>query len=191
MNPEFAVVALWIGFVLSWFVAMVWSSPVTKRLGFGKEAGYRAILILGTVVFAVPAHDYQGALRLWYLPYDAVWPSIALIAIGFAFAWWARIHLGALWSGHVTTKAEHRVIDTGPYAIVRHPIYTGILLAVYATAALKGTTLGLVGAATITLGIWMKARLEEGWLGHELGGDAYDGYRRRVPMLVPFGPKGE
>src|SRR6185503_5263841 len=71
---------------------------------------------------------------------------------------------------------------------VRHPIYTGILLAVYATAALKGTVLGLAGAAVITTGLWMKARLEEGFLREELGPD-YDAYRKRVPMLLPFGPK--
>ncbi|HSM96461.1 MAG TPA: hypothetical protein VLT91_10480 [Rhizomicrobium sp.] len=49
---------------------------------------------------------------------------------------------------------------------------------------------GIVGALIITLGMWMKARLEEGWLRQELGADAYDSYRRRVPMLLPFGPKG-
>jgi protein-S-isoprenylcysteine O-methyltransferase Ste14 len=93
-----------------------------------------------------------------------------------------------LWSGTITKKADHRVIESGPYAIVRHPIYTGILLAVLATALVKGTVLALVGAAVITLGLWMKAKLEEGWLRQELGPDAYDAYRRRVPMLVPFGP---
>jgi len=81
------------------------------------------------------------------------------------------------------------VVDRGPYGIVRHPIYTGILLSVFATAAVKGTVLGLAGAAIITLGIWMKARLEERWLREQLGADAYDSYRRRVPMLLPFGPK--
>jgi protein-S-isoprenylcysteine O-methyltransferase Ste14 len=79
------------------------------------------------------------------------------------------------------------VIDTGPYAIVRHPIYTGILLAVLGTAAAKGTVLGLVGALTITLGVWLKALLEERWLRQELEPEAYDNYRRRVPMLLPFG----
>ena len=93
-----------------------------------------------------------------------------------------------LWSGQVTKKADHRVVDTGPYAIVRHPIYTGILLAVYATAALKGTVLGLAGAAVITIGLWMKARLEEYFLREELGTN-YDAYRKRVPMLLPLEPK--
>jgi len=190
MRPGFAVAALWIGFVLSWGAAAWWSSRASRRLGYRKELGYRLILVLGTAAFAVPAHSPRAGPHLWYLPYPIVWPVVALIAIGFAFAWWARIHLGRLWSGRITAKAGHRVVDSGPYAMVRHPIYTGILLAIYATAALKGTALGLAGAVVITIGLWMKARLEESWLRQELGSDSYDAYRRRVSMLVPFGPKG-
>ena len=189
MSPALAVAALWLGFALSWIAAMPWSSKVEKHVGFSRELAYRAVLIVGGIIGFIPAHGYEGPLRLWYLPWNAVWPTVGLIAVGFAFAWWARIWLGALWSGQVTKKADHRVVDTGPYAIVRHPIYTGILLAVYSTAALKGTVLGLVGAALITLGLWMKARLEENWLRQELGAGDYDAYRRRVSMLLPFGPK--
>lgn len=83
----------------------------------------------------------------------------------------------------------HRTVDTGPYGIVRHPIYTGILIAAFATAAAKGTVMGIAGALVMTLGLWMKARLEEAWLRSELGADAYDAYRQRVPMLLPFGPR--
>jgi protein-S-isoprenylcysteine O-methyltransferase Ste14 len=137
----------------------------------------------------VPAHGYRGPLRLWMVTPGVAWACVAAIAAGFLFSWWARIHLGALWSGRITTKKDHRVVDTGPYALVRHPIYTGILFAVYATAALKGTILGLVGAAIVTAGVYLKARLEEDWLANELEPDAYARYRRRVPMLVPFGPK--
>lgn len=190
MKFALIVAGLWVAFAVSWIAAMPWSSAVEKRVGLTRELAYRAVLLIGGVVFFIPAHGYEGPLRLWWLPFRAVWPTVGAIALGFIFAWWARIWLGALWSGQVTKKADHRVVDTGPYRIVRHPIYTGILLAVYATAALKGTVLGIAGAAIITLGLWMKARLEEGWLRQELGADAYDSYRRRVPMLLPFGPKG-
>lgn len=106
------------------------------------------------------------------------------------FIWWAaRIHLGALWSGWITRKTNHRLVDSGPYAIVRHPIYTGILLAVYGTAAAKGTIFGLVGAFLVTLGLWMKAGLEEKWLHQELDAGAYEAYRSKVPRLTPFGPR--
>ena len=188
MRPVLAVAILWFAFGLSWIAAMAWSSKVEKRAGLGRETAYRIVLALGSVIFFIPAHGYEGPLRLWYLPWPAVWPAIVLVALGIAFAWWARIWLGDLWSGQVTKKADHRVVDTGPYRIVRHPIYTGILFAIYATAALKGTVLGLAGAALITLGLWMKARLEEAFLQEELGSD-YDTYRQRVPMLMPLGPR--
>jgi protein-S-isoprenylcysteine O-methyltransferase Ste14 len=181
--------ALWAGFALSWLAAATWSSAVEKRVGLRSELAYRAILVIGGIVFFIPAHGYEGPLRLWLVTRNEAWICVGLIALGFAFSWWARIYLGPLWSGQVTTKADHRVVDRGPYAIVRHPIYTGILLAIFATAAAKGTVLGLAGAAAMTLGIWMKARLEERWLRQELGADAYDAYRRRVPMLMPFGPR--
>jgi protein-S-isoprenylcysteine O-methyltransferase Ste14 len=188
MSPALAVAVLWVGFALSWIIAMGWSSRVEKRLGLGREIAYRIVLIVGGVIGAIPAHGYNGVLRLWYLPYQTVWPAVGLIVIGFLFSWWARIWLGSLWSGQVTVKADHRVVDTGPYRIARHPIYTGILLAVYATMALKGTILSLAAAVIITLGLRMKARLEERFLREELGGD-YDAYRKRVPMLMPLGPK--
>jgi protein-S-isoprenylcysteine O-methyltransferase Ste14 len=180
---------LWIGFALSWLAAASWSSAPAKRAGFTREMTYRIVLLIGGIAFFIPAHGYEGPLRLWYPTRDEA--CVGLTVLGFAFAWWARIYLGSLWSGQVTTKADHRVVDRGPYGLVRHPIYTGILLAVFATAAAKGTVPGLAGAALITLGIWMKARLEERWLREQLGADAYDTYRQRVPMLVPFGPKGK
>ena len=189
MTPVFAVIILWAGFALSWIAAMPWSSAIEKRVGMSREVAYRIVLIAGGLIFLIPAHGYEGPLRLWYLPYKTVWPTIGLIVVGIALSWWARIRLGSLWSGQVTKKEDHRVVDTGPYRIVRHPIYTGILLAIYATAALKGTVLAIAGALLITIGLWMKARLEERFLRQELGSD-YDAYRARVPMLMPFGPKG-
>ena len=189
MHPALAIIILWVGFVASWLAAAGWSRPTEKSAGVGAEIPYRIILVVGAVVMFVPAHGYDGPLRLWHVSFIEAWSCVGLIAAGFAFSWWARIHLGSLWSGQITRKTDHRVVDTGPYRVVRHPIYTGILLAVFATAAAKGTVWGVGAVPIITLGLWMKARLEERWLRQELGPDAYDSYRRRVPMLLPFGPK--
>jgi len=183
------IAGLWLAFAASWIAAAFWSNRTEKRASLGDELRYRIVLLVGGLLFLVPAHGYQGPLRFWLVTRSEAWICVVLIVAGFAFSWWARLHLGPLWSGSITRKADHRVVDTGPYAIVRHPIYTGILLAVYATAAAKGTLLGIVGALVITIGIWMKAHLEERWLREELGADAYDAYRRRVAMLLPFGPK--
>ncbi len=142
--------------------------------------------IIGALVFFIPAHGYRGPLRLWHLTLGQAWICVGLVGLGFAFTWWARVHLGKLWSGQITKKADHRVVESGPYGLVRHPIYTGLLLATYATMVAKGTVLGVAGGALITLGLWMKARLEERFLRQELGAAAYDDYSRRVAMLVPF-----
>lgn len=190
MHPGIAIVGLWLLWGVSWLAASQWSNSTEKRPGLGAEIGYRIVQLAGIVLFFIPAHGYEGVLRLWHIGWIGAWLCVALIALGFAFCWWARIHLGRLWSGMVTRKADHKVIDTGPYALVRHPIYTGILLAVLATMAAKGTVLAIAGALLIVIGIWMKARLEERWLSQELGVGAYEEYRRRVPMLLPFGPKG-
>ena len=183
------IVGLWIAWALSWLLAAGWSSAAQKRVGMRREIGYRVVLALGVLLLAVPAHRYEGVLRLWHVNRMAAWTCVGLIVAGFAFCWWARVHLGRLWSGRITRKADHHLVDTGPYGIVRHPIYTGILLAAYATMAAKGTALGIAGALGITLGLWMKARLEEQWLRAELGAETYDAYRKRVPMLLPFGPR--
>jgi protein-S-isoprenylcysteine O-methyltransferase Ste14 len=88
----------------------------------------------------------------------------------------------------VTKKEGHHVVDTGPYGVVRHPIYPGIIAAAIGTAIAKGTILGMGGAGLLTIGLLMKARLEEVWLRAQLGTE-YEAYRKRVPMLVPFAPR--
>jgi protein-S-isoprenylcysteine O-methyltransferase Ste14 len=183
------IVGLWIAWALSWGIAAVWSSKAQKGAGFRRELGYRVVLAIGGVLLAVPAHRYEGVLRLWHVHLVGAWACVGLIVVGFAFCWWARIYLGSLWSGRVTRKSDHHLVDTGPYAVVRHPIYTGLLLSLLATAAIKGTVLAVLGAVGMILGLWMKARLEEAWLRSELGAETYDTYRKRVPMLLPFGPR--
>jgi protein-S-isoprenylcysteine O-methyltransferase Ste14 len=146
---------------------------------------------IGTFLMLVPAHGYEGALRLWHVGWSGAWLCVVLVALGIIFAWWARLYLGRLWSSNITRKTDHRVVDSGPYAIVRHPIYSGLLLSLSATAAVKGTVFGVGGFVFLALGIWIKARTEEQWLTQELGERTYADYRKRVPMLIPFGPKGD
>ena len=107
-----------------------------------------------------------------------------LATLGFAFTWWARIHLGRFWSAAVTLKADHTLIRSGPYAITRHPIYTGLLLAVLATALARGSLSGLLGFGLILLGLVLKLRQEEQFLNTQFG-SAYDAYKKDVPALIP------
>jgi len=134
------------------------------------------------------AHGVDAArfFPIWTLSADAKWAMVALATLGFLFCWWARIHLGRLWSGSVTRKEGHHVVDTGPYAIVRHPIYTGVLTAAFATMMVRGTAPAIAGFALLIVGYVMKGRVEENFLRAELGAQAYDAYARKTAMLVPF-----
>ena len=109
-----------------------------------------------------------------------------IVLAGISFTWWGRLHLGKFWSNTITHKEDHRVVDTGPYGIVRHPIYTGLIAGMLATGIAVGTVTAILGAILISLGMWQKGRMEEVFLSKELGEDAYGAYCRRVPMIIPF-----
>ena len=125
-------------------------------------------------------------MQLWHFGEALNWILVALTTAGLLFAWWARIHLGGLWSDWVVKKAGHHIVDTGPYRLVRHPIYFGLILAAFATAIEKGTSFALLGAATLSVAFYTKARREEIFLRAELDEDAYDSYARKTAMLLPF-----
>jgi protein-S-isoprenylcysteine O-methyltransferase Ste14 len=125
-------------------------------------------------------------MQIWHLGDALNWILVALTGGGLLFTWWARIHLGRLWSDLIVKKAGHHVVDTGPYRLMRHPIYSGLILAAFATAIEKGNSFALLGAAIITLAFYTKARREERFLRAELGEGAYDAYASKTPMLMPF-----
>jgi protein-S-isoprenylcysteine O-methyltransferase Ste14 len=188
MTPEYTIYALWCAWGLSWTVARVWSNRSEKRGGIGAELFFRILLYAGVILlFAFPLRlHYYAQTRLWHFGDALNWIWVALTAAGLLFTGWARIHLGRLWSDLVVKKAGHHVVDTGPYRLVRHPIYLGLIVAAFASAIEKGTSFALLGAAIITVAFYTKALREERFLRAELGEDAYDAYARKTAMLVPF-----
>jgi protein-S-isoprenylcysteine O-methyltransferase Ste14 len=92
--------------------------------------------------------------------------------------------LGRNWSGVVQLKQDHELIVRGPYSIVRHPIYTGLLLAFLGSALAIGEWRGLLATTIVAGSFWRKLRLEERWLC-ELFGEQYRAYMQRVKALVP------
>ena len=113
-----------------------------------------------------------------------VFPILLAVGLGVAFAIWARRHLGEFWSARVTLKEDHHLIQSGPYARVRHPIYSGLLLAMIGTALFVGEWRAALGVFLVFVGHWLKARREESLLATEFGA-AYEEYRRRTGSLVP------
>ena len=187
MTPETAIRTTWLVWWGSWLAAAAWSDRSVKRPASRHQLLYRLLAVIGVVLlFGMYRHGLGSEMVLWRAPAAFAWAMAAAVPVGLLFSWWARIHLGRLWSSNVARKADHHVVDTGPYGIVRHPIYTGIIFASAATAAMRGTALAWLGACVMTAGWVVKARMEEAFLREELGAEAYGEYARRVPMLAPL-----
>src|SRR4029453_11803615 len=143
-------------------------------------------LVVAVLLFWGPRAP-MGPLTQRFLPLTEwpFWVGSFLTAGGLLFAVWARLHLGRNWSGTVTIKQGHELITSGPYALVRHPIYTGLLLALLGSALALGDWRGFLVLALAAGPFWLKLRLEERWMRRQFG-DAYLEYARRVAALVPF-----
>src|SRR3954466_8071247 len=98
-DPESACSLLWIIWFVSWWLAASWSSRTASRVSLGQQLPYRLITLAGfALLFGVNTRRYHSVWRFWTLPIGAGWAMVGLSVVGFAFAWWARLHLGKLWS---------------------------------------------------------------------------------------------
>jgi len=188
IQPNQTFQVIWIAWVVSWIAASFWSGRTAKRVTTSETWIYRIIIFAGALLIAPWTARALGESPIWQIGDYGACALVGVMLVGLALIWWARMQLGRLWSSAITRKEEHRLVETGPYALVRHPIYTGIITALLATAATQATLLALLGAVLIAIGLWVKARTEERFLLAELGPDAYESYRSRVPMLIPFVP---
>ena len=186
LGPRRLILILWLAWVGYWVAAAFAAKRTQRRESPASRLSYSLPLLLGAWLIAMPQLRL-GWLSQPLLPQTRARAELAvlLVAAGLAFAVWARAHLGRNWSGSVTLKESHALIRSGPYACVRHPIYTGLLLALVGTALPAAEPAGLIGLALVVYSFLRKLRIEERFLG-ELFGAAYVRYRAAVPALVPF-----
>jgi protein-S-isoprenylcysteine O-methyltransferase Ste14 len=178
--------AMWMAWLAYWWLASRTVKPVERR----ESAGSRLLHIvpLGLTAWLLWAQSVPGAIlnaRLFPWAPWAVSLGALMTAIGLLFTVWARVHIGRNWSGIVTIKRGHELVDTGPYALVRHPIYTGLLVAFSGSALARGEWRGILAVLVAWVALWRKLRLEERWLTERFG-ETYAAYRQRVPALLPY-----
>ena len=177
---------LWIGFLLYWQVKAA-GTKATKRLEPAWSRIVRAVVFLSAILLMSWPHIPVSWLSRQFLPQTAwtFWLGAAITAAGLLFAVWAREHLATNWSRSVTIKQDHQLIVTGPYAFVRHPIYTGILTGFLCSALALAQMRGIVAFVLISLVLWYKLRMEEQWMRTQFGA-TYEAYSQRTSALVPF-----
>jgi protein-S-isoprenylcysteine O-methyltransferase Ste14 len=182
---DFLFQAVWCAWAAGWYVtSFTASAPKRVQRPFARLL-HQSELIFAFALLSFPQLGY-GWMGWQLMPRTEglFWTGAFLLVLGIAFTVWARVHLGRYWSGHVTLKPGHRLIRTGPYAMVRHPIYTGLLLAMIGTAVAVDEVRAVLAVLIAVETLVRKMRLEERWLTEEFGSE-YERYRREVKALVP------
>jgi protein-S-isoprenylcysteine O-methyltransferase Ste14 len=180
------IAALWIVWAIYWFVSAR-SAKENQRIESAASRAGHIIPLLIAAALLWPRTLPGGFLSGRFVPDTAAtyFTGVAVLAFGLAFSIWARHTLGRNWSGVVTVKQDHELIRTGPYRFVRHPIYTGLLIAFIGTAIARGEWRGIVAVLIVFAAFWRKLKVEERFM-IETFGDAYLRYREKVRALVPF-----
>jgi protein-S-isoprenylcysteine O-methyltransferase Ste14 len=192
MNSPYTLTAAaaWCILVVVWlfgYVARLRSKAPARRARSHLTLQVPAATLL-IVCFALMFNAHSYNLRMQVTPDSDLLGTIgaALAVVGVAFAVWARVVLGHNWSGLVMMVREgHQLVQAGPYALVRHPIYTGMLAAIVGAALTLGTLASWIAVASGLFGILLRVDVEERLMSSEFGA-AHADYRARTRKLIPF-----
>lgn len=177
---------IWILFFLYWPIKARNTKTIQRREPAASRILRAFILLVAIILFSTTRIPLPWLyLQPWRVGLWPFWLGAAVTVAGLLFAIWAREHLGRNWSGSVTIKQDHELITSGPYTVVRHPIYTGILLGLLGTAIALSEIRGFIGLFLSFLALWIKLRIEERWMRSQFG-DSYAAYAHRTAALVPY-----
>ena len=178
--------ALWAGWGLYWWISSRKVKPTARKQSIPSRLAY--VVPLALALYLLSADGVPLAvLRERFIP-RATWISAfaaTLTVAGLLFTVWARRHIGANWSASVTIKEGHELVTTGPYAMVRHPIYTGLMLAIAGSALAIGEWRGVLAVALALVSFVWKLRIEERWMRQQFA-VRYRDYCAHTAALVPF-----
>jgi protein-S-isoprenylcysteine O-methyltransferase Ste14 len=176
---------LWGALVVVWVVGLFWRKRTQERAATGQRILYGLIVVAAFwLMFSGRVPEGWLRARLFLPTARTDWLGVAFTACGCAFAIWARIFIGANWSGSVQVKVGHELMRGGPYRFVRHPIYTGLLMAMLGTGMVRDRVSSLVGFVLLVVGFWVKSRIEEEFMRKTFGAE-YEEYARGTGGLLP------
>lgn len=180
------IAACWLVFVGVWLVASVSTKRTVYRESVGERARYWLLLVIAYVLL-VQGRRFPYPLSLILIPQtvSSGWTGAVLCGCGLALAIWARLILGRNWSGVVTLKEDHELIQCGPYRFVRHPIYTGLQFMFLGTAIALGHLAAFIAVPLVFVSFWIKLSQEELLMVKQFPND-YPDYQRRVKRIIPF-----
>jgi protein-S-isoprenylcysteine O-methyltransferase Ste14 len=186
MNANAICGYLWLVWWLAWLVWAFQSKKTRQRESIASRLTYTFIAWLAMYTL-LSARGLGSWLRLDVLPYHAWmgWLGVAITALGFVLTLWARFTLGSNWSGTVTIKVDHELIRTGPYRYVRHPIYTGIIIALAGTALARNQWRGVVAVLLLWIAFTIKRLKEEQFMRQTFGAQ-YTDYAHTTGAIFPL-----
>ena len=186
LNPYQIINVLWSIIAILWLAGGFINKPTARTQTPSSRWFQIAALILAfTLMFK--QRMSIGILAHRFVPGSPLVTNTGLLltCAGILFAAWARITLGRNWSASVTVKQDHALIRRGPYSIVRHPIYSGLLLAMLGTALVIGQVRCLLATAILFVAWSIKLRIEETFMLQQFGPE-YAQYQREVKGLIPL-----
>lgn len=188
MTPiEYWTLFCWILWWLVWIAAWIFTKPAAWRQPIENRLLYSILLWLAFVSEYLSLTHRSTSFDAVVLPQSlgVVWLGFFLTLFGVLFAIAARFTLGTNWSRSMDVKEGHQLITRGPYALVRHPIYTGVILMCAGSALVAGTLLGLIGIFLAAWSCMIRIPQEEALMTQQFPGD-YPHYMKRVKRLLPF-----
>lgn len=176
----------WTLFAVIWLLAAFATKQSVYQESRLQRLRYTIPILLGGFLLA-KGHRLSDPLNHRVIPHlDALaWTGVVLCIAGLIFCIWARFTLGRNWSAVVTLKGGHELITSGPYALVRHPIYTGLLTMFVATVIVLGHVAAIIAMPFVFVSFWVKLRYEEKLMSEKFPNE-YAAYQQRVKRLVPF-----
>jgi len=178
--------ACWTIFLVVWLLAAISTKRSVYRESRAQRLRYSILLFAGYLLL-IRGHRLAYPLSARVIPRMEfiAWAGVILCIAGLSFCIWARAILGRNWSGAVTLKEGHELIERGPYQLVRHPIYTGLLAMFLGTVMVLGHMAGIAGFVLVSVSFWIKLSDEERIMLKQFP-DQYAAYQQRVKRIIPF-----